>query len=275
MKKVCCLVCLILLLLAMALPVGAEEYFEDSVTIPEEVLACLDMESVDTVFCVYVFGSQFVRCTYSGFVYYGDIDRMLANVAEPELQRYYFVKDKAGETEVYAYDGMGLSKGYIGHGSWFERHGEKAASIIRKIDADIVVENIYYLWYHNWTAIYYKTNLGDYIYVSGGYLMAREPFLALQEELYELSVKYKDWRNLINEPYQVKLSEAQADLSPYDMDAPDFDPHAPLNVHRNYKPGKLITIGSLVLLVALVVGRFLIRGHRKYRAQKDKQRYWF
>ena len=105
--------------------------------------------------------------------------------------------------------------------------------------------------------------------------MAMEPFLALQEELYELSVKYKDWRDMDNQPHHVKISETQADLSLYDITSPDFDPYAPLKVHRNYKPGQLITIGSLVLLVALVTGRFLICGHRKYRAQKDKQVYRF
>ena len=270
MKKVCCLICFMLLLLSMTLPVGAKENakIEDSLTIPEDVLACLDADTIDTVFCVYLFGDEFARCTYEGFVRYGDIDSILANTG-PELQRCYFVKDKDGETTVYTYDGKSLSPKYMGLGSWFNFHGEKAESIIQTIDAGIVVENIYYLWYYNWTAIYYKTNLGDYVYVSGGYLMGREPFVALQEELYELSYKYRNWRDMDNRPYHVKLSQLGADLSPYDITSPDFDPQAPLHVEHNYKPGKFIAIGSVALLMALVVCRILIRGRRKTRGNQD------
>lgn len=271
MRKVCCLICLCLLLLSVSVPANAEgsAATEDSVTIPQEVLACLDADSVDTIFCVYLFGDQFARCTYEGFPRYGDIDSVLANTG-PELQRCYFVKDKAGETTVYTYDGESLSRRLMGLGSWFGFHGEKAENIIQTIDAGIVVENIYYLWYYNWTAIYYKTNLGDYVYISGGYLMGLEPFLTLQEELYWLALKYENWRDMDNQPYQVKLSQLDIDWSAYDLDALDFDPQAPLQVEHNYKPGKFIAIGSFVLLIALIVGRFLIRGHWKYQEKKER-----
>lgn len=271
-KKAGGLICLIFVLLSMALPVAAEESHEDSNTIPEEVLACLDEENIDTIFCVYVFGSKSVRCSYKGFPRYGDIERVLANVGEPELQRYYYVKDEAGETAIYTYDSEGLSEEYRNFG-WFSFHGEQAASIIQTIDAGIVVENIYYLQYPDWYAVYYKTNLGDYVYALDRYLMALEPFLALQEELYVISSKYWDYRDWTNEAYQVELSEVHADLSPYVINSPDFDPHAPLRVNQNFYPGKMITISTLALLVVLIVGRFLIRGHRKYRATKDKMAY--
>lgn len=277
-KKVCSLTCLILVLLSAVLPVGAEETAntEDSVTVPENVLACLNAQTIDTIFCVYNFGSQFVSCSYDGFVLYGDIDGMLANVTEPELQRYYFVKDKSGETTVYTYDGTSLSEErYIGGSGWFDIHSEQAASIIQKIHAGVVVENIYYLWYPTWIAVYYRTNLGDYVYVMSGqkeYLMGLKPFLLMQEELYELGIKYKDWRDMDNQPYQIKLGEVRADLSPYDITSPDFDPHAPLEI-KKHAPGRLIAIGSFVLLLTLIVCRYWIRGHKKYREKKEKMAY--
>lgn len=270
MKKVYCLICLILMFLSLVLPVGAEEtaHAEDSVTISGEILSCLDMETVDTVFCVYDMNDR-----YAGFVTYGDIDSVLANTAEPQLRIYYFVKNKQGETASYTYDGTRLSKTqyHSGWGSgWYGVHGEKAESVIKRIADDIVVENVYYLWYDSWSAVYYKTNLGDYVYVRAGkeYLMGLDQFLALQSELHDQWIKFKDWRDMDNMPAQIKISELRVDLSPYDITSPDFDPHAPFKT--NFKPGKFIAIGSLVLLIALIVGRFLIRGHRKYREKKER-----
>ncbi len=271
MKKVCSLICLILTLLSLALPVGAEESApaEDSVTISDEILSCLDMETVDSVFRVYD-----ITDGYAGFVTYGDIDGVLANTTDPQLRIYYFVKSKQGETASYTYDGTRLSKTqyHSGWGSgWYGVHDEKAESVIKKIADDIVVENIYYLWYDSGFAVYYKTNLGDYAYVRTGkmeYLMGLEQFLALQCELHDQWIKFKDWRDMDNMPAQIKIGQLRVDLSPYDITSPDFNPHAPLKTH--FKPGKFIAIGSFVLLIALIVGRFLIRGHRKYREKKER-----
>lgn len=270
MKRVCSLICLLFLMLAMVLPVNAEETAksEDSVTIPEDVLACLDIETVDTVFRVYD-----ITDGYAGFVTYGDIDGVLANTTEPQLRIYYFVKNKQGETASYTYDGTRLSKTqyHSGWGSgWYNVHSERAIAVIKQITEDIVVENIYYLWYENWSAVYYKTNLGDYVYVRAGkeYLMGLDQFLALQSELHDQWIKFKDWRDMDNMPAQIKISELRVDLSPYDITSPDFDPYAPLKT--NFKPGKFIAIGSFVLFIALVVGRFLIRGHGKYREKKER-----
>lgn len=276
MKKVCSLVCLVLLLLAMVMPVSAEEYCEDSVTIPEEVLACLDEETVDDVFCVYRY-----RDDYTSFAQYGNMDSVLKNVAEPELQRYYFVIHSQNETACYTYDGSCLIEtGYTWGAEWFSLHGEKVERVIQKVAADIVVENTYYLWWSGLTAVYYETNFGDFVYVfteQKEYLMALDPFLSMQEELHDMRMKlYIAFAipTVGREPITVmRLLTAYADLSPYDITSPDFDPYALFKL--NLKPGKFIAIGLLVLLAVLLVGRYLIRGHRKYRAQKDKQRYRF
>lgn len=256
----------------MVVSVSAEECREDSVTIPEEILACLDGEDIDTIFCVYQFQTgQFLSYSYEDFAFHGDVDSILANSTEPKLRRYYYVTDKAGETAVYTYDGESLNQRSSQSDAWYRMYTEQAENTIRTIDAGIVVENFYYLSYPDWTAIYYKTNLGDYVYVlckSGEYLMARKPFLALQEELYELSVKYRDWRDMDNAPRQVKFTEIKADLSPYAVNSPDFDPHAPFKT--NLKPGKFIAISSFLLLIGLVVCRFVIRGHWKNRQTKRK-----
>ena len=271
MKKVCSLICLVLVLLSIALPASAQEKAktEDSVTISEDVLACLDMQNIDTVFCVYDFEDQFLRCYYEIFDTYGDIDGVLANFAGAVIQRYYFVKDKSGETHVYTYDGTSLSEGHNWGSGWFNTHSEEAESIIQQIDSGIVVEHIYYLVFYSWCAVCYKTNLGDYVYVSTGkeeYLMGKEPFMALQGELKDMAIKFQDWRNLSNEPYHIKLSELRVDLSPYDISSPDFDPHAPLRT--DFIPGKLIGIGFVVLLAALIVCRVLVRNRRKTRNEE-------
>lgn len=269
-EKIGGLICLILMLLPMALPVSAEESAkaEDSVTIPEDILSCLDESEVDTVFRVYI-----INDSYSRFVTYGDIDGVLANTPESQLGIYYFVKTKQGETNSYTYDGTDLVKTDYSPdwgSEWFAFHSEKTETIIKKVASDIVVKNVYYLR-SDGSCVYYKTNMGDYVYVlmdHKEYLMALEPFLSLQEELRDLLRKYSFRGAMIGcspEPFTRGL---QVDLSPYDITSPNFDPHAPLKT--TFKPGKFIAIGSFLLLIALVVGRFLIRGHRKNRATKHK-----
>ena len=268
MKKICSLICLVMVLLSMALPVAAEECHEDSVTISEDILACLDEETVDTVFRVYRFDDG-----YDSFVKYTDMDQVLANVKEPELRCFYSVKNKKGEITLYTYDRNRLvDTGYRWGAELFDLHGKKANDLIRMVDADIVVEQIYYMWHNaDMFAIYYETDLGDYVYVwmdEKEYLMALEPFLLLQEELDELlrkrSFAYNNWVGCPDEPWTRGL---QVDLTPYDITSPDFNPHASLKT--NFKPGKFIAIGLPVLLVALIVGRFLIRGKWKYWVSKD------
>ena len=274
MKKLCSVICLILVLMSMVLPVRAAETetVEDSVTIPEDVLACLDAENIESVFCVYVFQTgQFLSYRYEDFVRYGDVDSVLVNSAEPKMRRYYFVKNKDGETGVYFYDGENWKQRSTESDDWYRAQVEQGKNAIQAIHAGIIVENLYYLVYPGWAAIYYKTNFGDYVYVlseSGEYLMAREPFLALQEELYELSVKFRDWRDMDNGPYQVKFEQIKADLSPYRITSPDFDPYAPLQTSNS--PGKWIAISAAVLLLVLMIGRLLIRSHEKYRITKHK-----
>ena len=274
MKKICSLVFLIFILLSMMLPVKAAEIetVEDSVTIPEEVLACLGAENIESVFCVYAFQTgQFLSYRYEDFVQYGDVDSVLANATEPKLIRYYFVKDKDGETGLYFFDGENWKQRPSESDDWYRTQVEQGKNAIQEIHAGIIVDNLYYLVYPGWAAIYYKTNFGDYVYVlseSGEYLMAGEPFLALQEELYELSMKFRDWRNMDNGPYQVKFGQIKADLSPYRITSPDFDPHAPLRTSNS--PGKWITISAAVLLLVLLIGRLLTRSHEKYRVTKHK-----
>lgn len=276
MKRVCSLICLLFLMLAMVLPVNAEETAksEDSVTIPEDILACLDMETVDTVFRVYAFTDSFL-----GFATYDDIDGVLANAAESQLQIYYFVQDKQREAASYTYDGAKLIQtgnqfGWMS--DWFAIHNEQTETILEKVSADIAVENVYYLrysgWSDSWSAVYYKTNLGDYVYIRSeqkDYLMRVDQFVVMQNVMldrYELI--WDRLAGMLGPGIVVTPESAPVDLSPYDITSPDFDPHAPLKT--NFKPGKFIAIGSFVLFIALVVGRFLIRGHGKYREKKER-----
>ena len=91
--------------------------------------------------------------------------------------------------------------------------------------------------------------------------------MALQGELKDMAIKYQDWRNIINEPYHIKLGELHADLTPYDISSPDFDPDAPLKI--SHSPGKVIDIGSIVLLAVLIVCRVCIRSRARVRRQEE------
>lgn len=272
MKKVCSLICLSVLFLSMVLPACAEETIntEDSVTISEDVLSQLNASEEDTVLRIYDFGHN-----YDGFAAYDDIDEVITNPTASGLHSYYLVKDKQGEISAYTHDGGHLSETPYWGAGWFRVHGNRAQSVIKVISADIVVKHIYYLEYTMYSAVYYKTNLGDYVYVIAdeSYLMALDPFLALHNELRDQVFKLKDSYNLLGQSSEVKFSDLRVDLSPYDITSPDFDPHAPLKTH--FKPGKFIAIGSFALLVTLVVCRCLIRGHRKYRKKKERMAYHF
>lgn len=270
MKKLCSLLCLIPAALLLVLPVCAEETApaEDSVTISENILSCLDESEVDTVFRVYDMNDG-----YAGFVKYGDIDGVIANTTAPQLRIFYFVKTKQGETSTYTYDGTELLKtGYHPDWGawWFGAHSEKTETVIRKVASDIVVENVYYLWDDS-LCIYYKTNLGDYVYVfmdPKEYLMALDPFLSLQRELGDLLRKYSFMSEMVGCSHESWTRGLQVDLSPYDITSPHFDPRAPLKI--NSKPGKFIAIGSFVLLVVLIVCRLFIRNRRKNRITKEE-----
>ncbi len=282
MKKSASILCLIFMLWSMLLPVSAQETAktEDSVTISDEILSCLDMETVDTIFRVYVF-SHF----YSDFVKYGDLDGVLANTSASQFGTCYFVKTKGGETNSYTYDGIGLieSNRYSGRAAlWFDIHSEQAEEIIKKVSSDIVVENVFYLWFSgmddSWFAVYYKTNLGDYVYIPSeqkAYLMGLDQFIAMQNVIYDryayMAIRKGPWT--LGRDIVVTPESAPVDLSPYDITSPDFNPHAPLKT--NFKPGKFIAIGSFVLLLTLIVCRYLIRGHRKYREKKERMIYRF
>lgn len=269
MKKAYSLICLLLLFLSMALPVKAEEAaVEDSLTLPEEILASLDPQPGDTLFCVYT-------VSYEAMAEYANIDEIFANQSQLRLNRYYFVRESAGEIHYYLYDSGCLEKRdhVPGWGAaWFDLHDGKAEAVIKKVSSDIVVENIYYLRGGDWDGIYYKTDLGDYVYIAldeKEYVMALEPFRALMGELSDLLTKYSVLSGMVGCPaYEPLISRIREDLSPYDISSPAFDPHTPLKI--DCRPGKFIAIGSFVLLVVLVVCRCLIRGRGKYRKTKAR-----
>lgn len=268
-KKAGSFLCLLVAILAMPLLVTAEEIpeKEDSRTISQDILSCFDEETVDTVFRGYD-----IHYNYDLFSQYGDMDEALANLPAQQVKIYYFAKNKKGDTVCYTYDGSGLTDtGYTWGALWSEFLDEKADALIQMVDANIVVENIYYFRYGNWYAIYYKTNLGDYVYFTpeeAEYLMGLAQFTALGSELKDLVTKYKVLSDMVGCSPMSLASQLHVDLSPYDITSPDFDPNAPFVTL--FKPGKFIAIGSAVLLVTLIVCRYLIRGHRKYREKKER-----
>lgn len=287
MKKVCCLLCLSLMLMTMILPVSAKQKTnaEDSIVISEDVLASLNLEAGDTVLRVYQFDRDF---QLSGFPQYRNMDQVLAHADELSIRNYYFVTSPAGETKAYTHFGdrvVGAEYDPDKDSKWvdFHRNG-RAEAIIKKVSANIVVENIYYLRYDSMAAVYYKTNLGEYVYfvfdshpahtepdAQGGeeYLMRLDRFLQLQEAIYYHWSLGEDAHYVIPEArYPAPTPKnLRIDLSVYEFASPDFDPDAAYTTY--YTPGKFIAIGSLVLLTALVICRILICNHRKRRKRED------
>ena len=288
MKKLSSLICLILAALLLVLHVCAEETapVEDSVTISEEIRTSLNLEAGDTVLRIYQFDRDF---RLSGFPKYRNIDKVLAHAEELSIRGYFFVTDATGETKAYTHFGDRLvGADYVSEkdSPWVDFHlNGRAEAIIKKVSADIVVENIYFLRYDHMAAVYYKTNLGEYVYFvfstrpastepdaqcKEEYLMRLDHFLQLQEAIYYHRFLWQNAEYVIPEVrYPAPTPKnLRVDLSVYEFASPDFAPDAAYTTY--YSPGKFIAIGSVVLLVGLIVCRLFIRNRRKNRITKEE-----
>ena len=108
----------------------------------------------------------------------------------------------------------------------------KTGEAIKAVSKDVVIESVYFLYEgdsYSSSAIYYRTNLGDYVYFngygSGERLFSAEVFWAYMKATRMVwqatkksdSVVMGSWPN-----YDI------CDLSAYDFRSPDFDPDKPL-----------------------------------------------
>ena len=280
MKKCIALLCILCVLITFSAPVHAEEnalpedtsnaagettFSEDSSRISEEILALLPVKSGDQVVRVYHLSLM------SGFDLYGSMDELL-NANDDLNYTYttvYVIKSSDGTYQDYKIrDGVCFPSGSdSNYHKIMDTYLE--GSVIYDIDPDIIVENAYYLveiGYVRDDAIYYKTNLGDYVYLR---TFEREEYLFSLEAFLEYEAAKREWtkERYANggisggAPY-----EPDMDLSAYQIGSPNFDPDAPFPVPKdNESHGTLWLIGGIALAVVLAAAAtwfFLRRRHK-------------
>ena len=220
LKKVIIVLLILGALLSSSIGVYAEENLivtEDSKIISDAVIDKLNVKDSDEVLRIYNVPITFV------FAEYQDIDSIL--MSQEVLEEYYAVKTddaytyQIQENDVFAPISL---NNLSAQAMQMCETGEVTASIA----TDVIVNNTYYLSgesSHMGTAIYYKTNKGDYVYFIhssiGEYLFPIEAFCAYQRAILDEASQYPDRVG--------SASYSQVwDLSPYDFRSASFNLNA-------------------------------------------------
>lgn len=160
MKKLIILLCILFSLSTLVSSARAEniEPQEDSTNISEETLALLPLEEGDQVVRVYVtyLAIVFAHCRSIDELWLSDIS----------VSDYYVVTSADGTITVYVIKNGEIRN--LGPENWVHRIMDiyLKGEVIHLVHPDISVKSSYYLAGSSFTgqAIYYKTNLGDYVY---------------------------------------------------------------------------------------------------------------
>ncbi|MBE6957872.1 MAG: hypothetical protein E7447_01795 [Ruminococcaceae bacterium] len=238
--------------------VNASAY--DSGKIPPQVLEVIQPEDGDVVVKVYEMTIGYMFRKYDN-----DIGKILS-----ELDDYYITYYKITDSEVVGYSpDMDGNYNYV-TAFWFPERDDPviqqwlSGEAIKAVNSDIVVKSAYYLdggFSLMGAAIYYQTNLGDYVYYNEDNidcLFALDVFAELQNATYEM-----------RENGQIELGYdedaiKELDFSPYDYRSADFNPHAPLSKKISpYLIWGCIGGGVLVLTAAAVTTVLIIRKKKK------------
>ena len=220
LKKVIIVLLILGALLSSSIGVYAEENLivtEDSKIISDAVIDKLNVKDSDEVLRIYNVPITFV------FAEYQDIDSIL--MSQEVLEEYYAVKTddaytyQIQENDVFAPISL---NNLSAQAMQMCETGEVTASIA----TDVIVNNTYYLSgesSHMGTAIYYKTNKGDYVYFIhssiGEYLFPIEAFCAYQRAILDEASQYPDRVG--------SASYSQVwDLSPYNFRSDSFNLNA-------------------------------------------------
>lgn len=257
MKKLICLLCTLLALLALAAPGNAQDYYKqggDSDSIPEEVLALLPLQEGDRVIRIY-----WDDLTKSFFLY-SNIEQVL--YSENFVEILYAVLSQDGRHNVYKIKNGECEPLQMCYPQEV-LDTYLQSDVIRRVDPDIVVEAQYFLYgsYGN-VAIYYETDLGDYVYwcypgrsypyapPAGEYLMSVQVFCQLQQSCVNGERKFlrvydwdsKDFGNF----------KASWDLSDYDLQSQQCDPDAKFKKPTILR-GDEIWLAAFALCACLVI----------------------
>ena len=231
MKRSMVLFALIILLAsALNISVSAEEYTDpmDSRYIPPQILELIDEEETVLLVRFYVAPMHFFKHRtdeginhiinyFSGATY--------AQITETDINYYALLED--GEL-------IKKERKYPDH--YDQRfdyrdsflHEFQIGDAIRSISPDIIIRSVYFLSgkaHYTGSAIFYKTNLGNYVYFSDNASAATNNLLFSEDAFWEYQEAY----------YATKNSMADGgagssdlwDLSAYDYHSPNFNPNAP------------------------------------------------
>lgn len=259
MRKMIICVLLIGLVSVLFLNSYAAEYPDplDSRNVPENLVALANPGEGDILFRYYNIPLLF------DFTNYDSIEAILENATENSIP-LYALETSDGQRVVFKTQDNGISYKSVydenGQGEWaspsFQEH--RTGEAIRTVSPDIIIESMYYLKGENskmGTAIYYKTNLGDYVFFDGSideYLFSAEAFFEYQRTLYAEAIQQGDKDG--------GLDYSSWDLSAYDYRSDNFDPHAPfpISVEPEQTPSPYLWIGIAGAVVLAAIATFLI-----------------
>ena len=266
MKKLLASLCMIFTLMAVIFPVNAEDnenylQLEDSSHITQEILNLIPIEDGDQVVRI------FITDIHSEFAKHDNIDELLN--AHNDLI-VYAVKSIDNAAEAYRiYEGECVKmRPYQGYYILLDIYlnGE----IIKQVDPDIKVEYAYYFCGESnisGNAIYYKTNMGDYVYYlgysggfDGAYLLSAQNFFEAQKVAYN--------HMLENGSNVGGTGVPDLDLSTYRVGSANFNPNAPFPT-----PGENSDSGnSLWLICGIGVGALLVAGGTVFIILRQRKR---
>ena len=248
MKRVALFVLTFALALSiMYIQVSANETLDprDSRNIPSELMTTIDREDTRVIFRYYNIAVRFA---------FNDCESIDDVLAYDENWDLFFQQTTDG---VFFYE-LDDEGNYHKHEGWVVNFSERAiqefqtGEALKAISSDIVLESVFYISgenSHMGTAIYYQTNLGDYVYYTEGNLcFSADVFFEYQKAVCAYSGKAK--------PDEVW------DLSVYDYRSADFNPNTALARLEDPGYSRVLLYGGIgagILLLACVITFIIIR----------------
>ena len=272
MKSIFAALCALFIFTLLIIPVSAESSTpdEDSLHISNEILALLPLEEGDQVVRIYMSGMTYKFPSnidkflpdYNGRIIYAVISND-GTYASYEILNGKCVEVKETDLNYYASLTTLLEN-----------------KVIKLVDPNIKVDHTYFIvGRRSGTAIYYKTNLGDYFYYvshafgfDGVYLLSAEAF----HEAHKASQAYMNGMQEAIKDGSIESAEAimmveenlESSLSVYKIGSPNFDPNAPFptmqeNTDDGSSPWLIVGICGGVCVIAGVTAFLIVRKKKK------------
>lgn len=263
MRKTITYFFLFAMIFALCSPAFAAEYSDpnDSRYIDSDVLSELNDPSTEVVVKAY-------NCSpLDDFSKYDNIEDVLAYRNTPRWL-VYIKKDASGLSAYSYYASSGYtefskdSSSYV-NGCRRVLQEFQTQEAIQTVSADVVVECVYFIYgaaRREGSAIYYKTNLGDYVFYYDSTIGCELLFAA--ERFFEFQKAAKN-AVIANNADGIRFGVpdySSWDLSAYDYRSDNFDPHAPfpISAEPEQTPSPYLWIGIAGAVVLTAIAAFLI-----------------